>query len=203
MFGFITKAVRFAGHNVSGSLKATLSIGDLVGPIIPLPYVGAGIHYAKLGADRLNKLAALGSRINNGATVFKVGQAQSGNPAGFQAGIGIMATANVTPAHIQVVRQSLTPDQQLAFDMAIAAKLGASIKKGIAPAIIRNDAQKSGYFITIGMADHAPAQKQQVMAKLSGNTDSRYGATVALEELNPGHGKTFWQRVKEFLGIKG
>jgi len=155
--------------------------------------IGVGTGLVHQGRKVPEIVAATGKLVQSGVElaqahpVVQAARALLPGPArrGFDAGSGLMQQRAKT-FDVQVVRQSLSPQEQTGFDTAVATRVGMVVHPkpaGVSPAAA------AGYAITKGMQGGTPSVKQAVMANVSKQPQAAAGATAAVKEVAAGRQK--------------
>jgi hypothetical protein len=121
---------------------------------------------------------------------------------GFLVGIGLMSHSQLTPDVVMKLRNSLSKDEQIGFDAALALKIGTVTSKRPAKGKGRKNMSPkalAAFYQTKGLALADQSQRVAVVETLTKDVETREAAKEAIGQIQ--QDRTFWAQIKEFLGL--
>lgn len=199
--------VKSLGHIVSSAGHIVGDVGHVIGKV---PGLGVALNAIALAVPGADIAAAAFDAVKVASAVGRhavavspiVAAAHNALPPaqqqGFQAAIGALSQADVTPKQLVALRNTLPPEDQKGFDVATALQTGG-VHGARPPANLPPD-QVAGWYIAHGATRGMPGTQVDTLLAVAAMPGLNQGAGLAAADLNRKH-NSWWHRALVTVGL--
>jgi len=188
---FVHDAVSEAGK-ISKFIKKIPMLSTLINTAINIIPGVASVRTAISGIVEAAGDIIKADELLSAAKTFIPADAQEG----FKVGAGLMSQKGITPEVFHAIQQTLPPNEQKGFDMAVSLAIGKS--KNNAPKGL-SKAQQASYYITHGMVNATPDMRASMMTPIAADPHVAEGAKAAATEIKTR--ESFWHHILRVLHL--
>ncbi len=195
-------ALETARKNLPADMQTALDIGIAAGNGRNLQDALAK-SYAQITPAQMQTLADSAKSVLAKSKGYATARnlVDKASQSGFDVGMGLMAKTGVSEKAILAVRARLTPVQQIGFDVAVSAKVGAVLGPKIPKGL--KGAAAAAYVVTQGMQGGGQAQKIAMIKTIAKAPGAKAGIQAAVADVSTERSESapWWKKLLALIGL--